>query len=46
MEGIAALTLQFDEHAVKNCLYLKDVCILWVKISNSQLSTFHQCMDQ
>ena len=34
MEINAAVTLHFDDLAVKNHLFLKDMCICWWKISN------------
>ena len=34
MESNAAVTLHFEDLAVQNYLFLKDVCICWWKISN------------
>ena len=43
IESKAAVTLKFEDLAVKRYLFLKFVCICWWKISNYSISTFHQC---
>ena len=43
MESNAALTLHFEDLAVQNYLFLKDLCICWGKISNGLENTFDEC---
>ena len=40
MVGNASVTLQFEDLAVKNYLFLKDLCICWWHISNCSIKYF------